>query len=829
MKGFELKRRGELELIKTFQSQVFERFLDGGSLKDCYESVAEIANHWIDVLDTQGESLDDDEVIDLISENRSMSRQLEDYGDQKGTSQTTARRLGEFLGSEIIKDKGLNCKFIIAEQPYGAPVTERAIPTAIWKAEPAVMRHYLRKWLKSPGMEGDACDIRNVLDWDYYKDRLGKTIQKIITIPAALQKVSNPVPRIPHPVWLSKKISQMNDRFQQKSILSMFQPKQLISSTTNDIEDIGRATKVAKRPIVRSRKSLPKSAILNDKDATGEPEEKEDRVELSQTNFSAWLKQKKYLWRRKRKELQGTATNSREGKYGSESVNKRRKTALTMEGFVREAATTLTANEWHVIEIHEKSYQDSSPGSSGEMVMWIMVGKETLQKVHVSIPRIVYVSSHKELTNTSKDIEGFKRVDKNLPHGKIAAFVYEVTMPEYVFRDKKWIKGLKPIDVNLDREDCLQSIFETGTPLIARALHELGCVSRLKPSVSKEARSKKAYSLLELNRVERPLEGEYLHHATFSFKRMFLYLRLHPRTKTGLVALFMMDVGSGRFRGSSDDTEERPCDITRPMQGPASSLDVSATCHLWIVKPGSARTQKNVAVKHCEGMFTGLLQTIQESGEGVDNDYACVSPNSSCRFKSLKFVDNESDAYSGANDVINGYRAGGPTLLFVNSSKPTGQLRRDMGTINSVPVVPMPFPPGPAHNPSISTLPALNWEQPAIHLGLEAYLYMNVVCWPNRVSYARYGNVPIGNLGEDENMALYDVGLSRLIQKNRTLSWGSPIPGHSDSGLDFVAGSGEGSFPDIESCGQLTNQEDIWCDDDELISPVIRRQGESFQ
>jgi DNA polymerase epsilon subunit 1 len=29
LKGFELKRCGELELIKTFQSQVFERFLDG--------------------------------------------------------------------------------------------------------------------------------------------------------------------------------------------------------------------------------------------------------------------------------------------------------------------------------------------------------------------------------------------------------------------------------------------------------------------------------------------------------------------------------------------------------------------------------------------------------------------------------------------------------------------------------------------------------------------------------------------------------------------------------------------------------------------------------
>jgi len=168
LKGFELKRRGELELIKTFQSQVFERFLDGNSLQECYHCVADVANHWIDVIDTRGDSLEDDELVDLISENRSMSRQLEDYGDQKGTSQTTARRLGEFLGAEIIKDKGLNCKFIIAEQPYGAPVAERAIPTAIWKAEPDVMKHFLRKWLKSPGLDGDALDIRNILDWDYY-------------------------------------------------------------------------------------------------------------------------------------------------------------------------------------------------------------------------------------------------------------------------------------------------------------------------------------------------------------------------------------------------------------------------------------------------------------------------------------------------------------------------------------------------------------------------------------------------------------------------------------------------------------------------------------
>jgi len=114
LKGFELKRRGELELIKAFQAR---SFLDGTNLVECYDSEGQIANHWLDVLDGCGDSLGDEELVGLISENRSMSRQLEDYGDLKSLSLTTAKRLGEFLGTEMTADKGLNCKFIISEKP----------------------------------------------------------------------------------------------------------------------------------------------------------------------------------------------------------------------------------------------------------------------------------------------------------------------------------------------------------------------------------------------------------------------------------------------------------------------------------------------------------------------------------------------------------------------------------------------------------------------------------------------------------------------------------------------------------------------------------------
>lgn len=61
----------------------------------------------------------------------------------------------------------------------------RAIPLNIFQTEPSVKHHYLRRWLKDPSITN--FDIRNILDWNYYIERLSGTIMKIVTIPAALQ------------------------------------------------------------------------------------------------------------------------------------------------------------------------------------------------------------------------------------------------------------------------------------------------------------------------------------------------------------------------------------------------------------------------------------------------------------------------------------------------------------------------------------------------------------------------------------------------------------------------------------------------------------------
>ncbi|GKC21943.1 DNA polymerase epsilon catalytic subunit A-like protein, partial [Tanacetum coccineum] len=218
LKGFEIKRRGELKLIKVFQADLFDKFLHGSTLEECYSVVASVANLWLDLLDNQGKDIADSELLDYISESSTMSKSLAEYGEQKSCAVTTARRLTHFLGDTMVKYKGLRCQYVIACEPRGTPVSERAVPVAIFETDPEIMKFYVKKWCKSSSDIG----IRSIIDWSYYKQRLSSAIQKIITIPAAMQKVSNPVPRVVHPDWLHKKVREKDDQLHQRKLADFF-------------------------------------------------------------------------------------------------------------------------------------------------------------------------------------------------------------------------------------------------------------------------------------------------------------------------------------------------------------------------------------------------------------------------------------------------------------------------------------------------------------------------------------------------------------------------------------------------------------------------------
>ncbi|KAH7827603.1 DNA polymerase epsilon catalytic subunit A [Monocercomonoides exilis] len=246
LKGFELKRRGELKLVKVFQESVFQTFLKGKTLAECYKAVGELCNEQLDILLSHGSHVPEDDIFDLLSETHSMSRALADYEGQKSNSITAARRLGDMLGEDVVKDKGLSCKFIVAKDPPGAskrPVSERTIPVAVFRLDDEVLkRSYLKKWLgiTSFGNSDGTVDIRAILDWDYYHARLSSTIIKIVSIPAVLQGVENPTPSIELPDWLQKRLRE-ETMGKSRHITEFFRPlgdsgKQMHKETA-DIED----------------------------------------------------------------------------------------------------------------------------------------------------------------------------------------------------------------------------------------------------------------------------------------------------------------------------------------------------------------------------------------------------------------------------------------------------------------------------------------------------------------------------------------------------------------------------------------------------------------
>jgi len=152
-----------------------------------------------------------------------MSKGVREYAGRKATSITCAQRLADLFDQDNLKEEGgLNVKFIISKRPIGTSVAERAIPTAVFEEKDQKKRiKFLKKWIKDT-REEENFDLRTILDWDYYKERLGGSIQKIVTIPAALQNCVNPVKSIEYPDWLHKRIKAKNDKFKQKDMKHFF-------------------------------------------------------------------------------------------------------------------------------------------------------------------------------------------------------------------------------------------------------------------------------------------------------------------------------------------------------------------------------------------------------------------------------------------------------------------------------------------------------------------------------------------------------------------------------------------------------------------------------
>ncbi|WRT63732.1 DNA polymerase epsilon catalytic subunit A [Kwoniella shivajii] len=530
LKGFEVKRRGELQLIKIFQSQIFDKFLLGTTTEECYAAVAEVADQWLDILQSKASSLHDDELVDLIAENRSMSKTLAEYGTQKSTSISTARRLAEFLGDQMVKDKGLSCRFIISAKPNGAPVTERAIPVAIFTAEEPVKRHFLKKWLKDNSLT--EFDLRTILDWGYYTERLGSVIQKLITIPAALQKVANPVPRIRHPDWLFKRVAAKEDKFQQHKLTDMF-AKMKTNAIAKDMEDMGK-----------SKTAGPKMALVKKKKVTREktPEAVPDPTE----DYSEYIRVMKKEWRKQRIE------RSRARKQGPRQDG-------TVSSMLKTRSINLASRQWDIIQI-------ASTNRPGEFRLWLAIDG-TFQSVRLRIPREFYLNfKNLPVEGTFSDRYEATTVARVLPRGQAARHLFRLLVDETLF-----VEGESHFSSMINNPN-VDGAYELQVPLVVRALLQFGTSCTLKTS-SLGGLNRGLDKGFDLSDLEKPgtsvlrhryldegkgIRYHFIYHATFNSRH--------------LIALFSPDSPVKTYVVDSSRTPER---LPNPARWYTEKVDVA--------------------------------------------------------------------------------------------------------------------------------------------------------------------------------------------------------------------------------------------------------------
>lgn len=455
LKGFELKRRGELQLIKNFQSDIFKLFLEGDTLDTCYQAVATVANNWLDVLDTKGGMLEDEDLIELICENRSMSKSLADYGDQKSTSITTAKRLGEFLGEEMVKDAGLATKYIISAKPIGSPVTERAIPVSIFSSDKKEI--FLKKWLKDPSL--NKFSPRDVIDWNYYYERLASVVQKIITIPAALQDVKNPVPRVPHPDWLQKKVKNSEDIMQQKSISNFFKKTTKEDIKLKDIEDFGEVdASVPKGKVVKVTSRKRKSGKANMVEDAEEDEKNQAILNgpcPSMTeDYQGFLQYQKAKWK-----VQQAGRERRRRLFGANSESSQRS---TVGGMFRKRAENIAGTNWEILEYK------LDPTKPGDLKVYVRAG-DKIHTFNFHVPKKVYASFKTKLSQR-KSIPGCEIEESNaiLPNGHDGTNLYKLTMAQSVFQEQ-----MSDVD-SLLQDSNIMGLYESNIDPVSRAIIDLG-------------------------------------------------------------------------------------------------------------------------------------------------------------------------------------------------------------------------------------------------------------------------------------------------------------------------------------------------------------------
>ncbi len=742
LKGFEVKRRGELKLIKIFQTQVFKVFLEGSDLPGVYSAVARVANRWLDVLNQHGSTLADEELIDLICENKSMSKTLEEYGAQKSTSITTAKRLAEFLGDQMIKDKGLNCKYIISSKPRNVPVTDRAIPVAIFSAEESVKRHFLRKWLKEDPLD---MDPRTVIDWNYYTERLGSVIQKLVTIPAALQKIQNPVPRIVHPEWLQKRINVRDDRFKQKKMTDLFEkrPLQVLDQNildhrlpaSGDVEDVLEHQLKPKIQAPRAQKRKSPEA----QQAMVDPFSALPAVMPNfEDDYSSWLVYQKKKWK-----IQKQARARRRQLFG----DRPNVASDPLSSFFRGQAETLFLTTWHLLQLRDGD-------APGEVKAFVLLGRK-IHVLNLKVPRVLYLNLKGE-DLPDIDVPGceVEKVNHTLPNGHASVHLFQLTMSE-----ETYLHEAENISL-LCNHSSVEGVYEQQLPLFTRAMLKLG-------------------NLCSFDETQRGVLGKGLEQG----------FDLSALIRSSSKSTYVEDPGSVAYLylyhiAAGDRQVFALCSSARP-EG-----------HIVIL----SRTRDVQGLPNVDKMYSEQLQRkLQEQDDSTAKIFEYLPQ---VHFK-ISQVTTKRKAHLEIADIVKKWRSEEtkPTMLLMQTTQHR-QVMHDIRILSDYPVLCLQTEQADAEFPPLGWQAFIFKRVVGHFLTVENWL-------SHLLELARYGDVPVCNLEKDDPRFLIDLAYARRLQRNNVVLWWSanPRPDHAGHEKDDILGPLQETvdMPNVNNSGAYTS------------------------
>lgn len=540
------------------------------------------------------------------------------------------------------------------------------------------------------------------------------------------------MPRVPHPDWLHKKVSEKNKAKSQMKINEIFKavPKEVenldstmeVTDSELDIEDIGSRPSIFKVPST-STVSKRKRAMSSSEDEVENNTKSWKEVlgnppPMGTTNKEtvAWIEfhKKKWAYQLKQKGIEPGAKRTRKQIDNSfDHVNRsvvRNPTSGTLGGFLRRAQQKLLITPWQIIQIVETN-------EPGLFRLWALVDQE-LHQLRLVVPRIFYLNSRVVRPDPTEQ-QMWRKCSKILPRGRTVYNLYRYSVSESRFRHHK--EGL----LNELMTPDVEGIYESQMTLEFRAILQLGCVCAVDRKVTTSIAD--GADTFELEQLTFKSVGyqPYLQEAS-ALKYIFLYHHWSSNHQRAIWGLF---------------------------------LAPSKRCHVFVLNSAKTNQMPNMG---------SLYVTERNLANEKQVDENLKNTPETLHFE-VKVESDSQKIHKAIQVALKNYKneMKGATILILQTAMEVSHLTNHMPMLNEFPFI-------KTHIADIDNLySTLEWQKVGAKTMIRHYLECEKTLHL-MLEQCRYFHAPIGNIPMDATLFGADLFYARHLQKNNFVLWCSP-------------------------------------------------------